>query len=260
MNERIAKIKALGNNHATKADFIKCLNKSKPSLGVHTIDQYWRHAIDALTNEVKNIHPNYRIDWQSAEDMLLQSAEYGLSFDPRSKELYINVDTCTQNESMLQLKLGLKYNGMKNRLVKFCGVRMLTTEVVCQADTFEWRGQWKEPLYIMGNEESDIRLAFGMVKLKTGEVMAYKLSIDELAEIERNDIERATQIYNNPDASFYKGAYRKRMFEIAMLRYMYGQVASILDDELSQPTITDKPETDIADAMEAELNQIQAAG
>jgi recombinational DNA repair protein RecT len=226
------------------------------------LNQYWWHAVNAVSSELGRIHDNYRIDWASVQNTLLQSAEHGLSFDPRAKELYLEVQQSLQDDLILTFQLGLKYNGMKNRLVKSCGVRMLTTEVVYENDTFEWRGQWKEPLYIMANEESDMRLAFGMVKLKDGDVMAYKLSKEELLELEAQDIERASQIYNNPNASFYKSAYRKRMFEIATLRYIYSQLVSMLEDkpdELGTATVSgdELQIADIAEAMEAELNATQ---
>lgn len=259
MSEQLQKLKALENNTEIKNQFFMSLKRAKPSLGVHTMNQVWKQAINAVLAEVNNIHGSYKVDWESVKQTLLQSAEFGLSFDARSKEAFIEVQSSPDNQQELTFQLALKYNGMKHRLVKACGVRMLTTEVVYEKDTFEWRGQWKEPLYIMSNESSEIRCCFGMVKLRNGDIMAYKLGLDELLEIERADVERATLVYNNPDASFYRSPYRKRMFEIATLRYLYGQLISMFDENsgIESTTEFDKQQ-DLASALQAELNAVKA--
>lgn len=262
MNERTNQIKAIEVNESLRLQFMHALKSARPCIGLHTMNQYWWHAINALSSEMKKIHPDYAINWDSVEQMLLQSAEMGLNFDPRAKELFIDVQPGFNDNDALTVHVGLKYNGMKNRLVKTCNVRMLTTEIICEKDVFEWRGQWKEPLYIMANEQSDIRLGFGMVKLRNGDVLAYKLSKEELLELERLDIERATQIYGDPSSSLYQSAYRKRLFEIATLRFLYHQVSSMLADSEYDAQVTEREDAhqDIAKAMEAELNQLQAAG
>jgi hypothetical protein len=261
MNHNLDKLKRLENNVEVKNQFFLSLKRAKPSLGVHTMNQVWRHAINAVLSEVNNIYGSYQVDWESVKQTVLLSAEYGLSFDARSKEAYIEVQSSPDNQQILTFQLALKYNGMKHRLVKACGVRMLTTEVVYENDTFEWRGQWKEPLYIMANEKSDMQCCFGMVKLKNGDIMAYKLDKEELLELERADIERAAAIYNDPNASFYMSPYRKRMFEIATLRYLYGQLISMFDEDSGMEGNSEfDKQQDIASALEAELNAVKEAG
>jgi len=257
MKDRLSQIKMLENDTMLKEQFITSLNRAKPSMGIHTIEQYWRHVWSTLTTEIGKLQPDYTINWQSIKATALLSAEYGLSFEVRAKELYWEVHVSPESNTEVMVDLGLKYNGMKHRLVKACGVRMLTTEVVYENDTFEWRGQWKEPLYIMANDESEMACCFGMVKLKSGDTMAYKLSKAEMDELARQDIERATQLYGNPNSSFYNSPYRKRMFEIATLRYLYRELISLFDSyELEEAQAGNSEQQVLAAAFQEELNRI----
>lgn len=207
---------------------------------------------------------HFNWDNESLKNCILQSAEFGLCFNQKHKHCYIEVKESLYMLKTLEFDLGLKYNGLKSRLVKRYGVKAITTEVVYIEDTFEWRGRWNEPFYVMSNTHTSVLCCFGVIELNNKKLVAYKLDLEELLALEAADIQRAIQIYGNKEASLYCSAYRKRMFEIATLRYIYREVVSFYEDEeqLNKLDFADvsQEESLLAKAMEDDLNRQLSIG
>lgn len=245
-----------------KSSYLTRLKVSKPNLGELSLEQYWRDALSEIAQCLGGLNGQFEWDTESLLNTILQSAEFGLCFNPKHKHCYIEVKESLYMLKTLEFDLGFKYNGLKSRLVKGYGVKAITTEVVHTGDSFEWRGRWNEPFYVMSNSPSDVLCCFGVVELSDKRFVSYKLDLQELLALEEADVQRAIQIYGNKEASLYCSAYRKRMFEIATLRYIYREVVSLFEDEesTSLQSGTTTAEYDLAKAMEQELNKQLAVG
>jgi hypothetical protein len=252
-------IKALRDDLNTKALYAAILKKVKPSLGELSIEKYWKDALTETFNSLSRLNGNYCLDEQSLKRTILQSAEFGLCFNSKFKECYIEITESMFDKGILEFDLGLKYNGLKSRLVRTCGVKAIATEVVHVNDTFEWRGQWNEPYFVMSNSKSDIHCCYGVVQLKGNRYMAYKLNLEEMLALEEADIQRAIRLYGDKQSSFYCTPYRKRMFEIATLRYIYRELVSLCDEIAVDEIVIDKDLDEyhlrLAKAMELELTK-----
>ena len=245
-----------------KSSYLTRLKVSKPNLGELSLEQYWRDVLSEIAQCLGGLNGQFEWDTESLLNTILQSAEFGLCFNPKHKHCYIEVKESLYMLKTLEFDLGLKYNGLKSRLVKAYGVKAITTEVVSSGDSFEWRGRWNEPFYVMSNTPSDVMCCFGVVELNDKRFIAFKLDLEELLALEETDVQRAIQIYGNKEASLYCSAYRKRMFEIATLRYIYREVVSLYEDEgnaIHKNAVTTE-ENDLAQAMEYELNKQLALG
>tara|TARA_Y100000780_G_scaffold151768_1_gene136662 strand:+ start:2370 stop:3140 length:771 start_codon:yes stop_codon:yes gene_type:complete len=254
-NESIA-IK-VAKNEQLKQKYLSELRLAKPKLGETSAEIYWRDALHALSMLENSLNPSLRLNIKSIELSLLQSAEFGLSFSERHKEAYLEAtESTTQN--VLFVSLGLKFNGLRSRLIKCCGARFVETQVVHDNDTFEWRGKLKEPLYIQAKEPGEVKCCYGGVLLKDGQYVGCMLNLEELLAIEDADKQRAVEMFNDMDQSFYSGPYRKRMYEIATLRRLYTELISQFNDE-EQPSISSN-EVSLASEIEKELNDMVVGG
>lgn len=252
MSQSIKIMSTLQSDLDVRSEYLSLLKQSRPNLGVHSMEKYWHDAMTEVYKSLEATNASLYVNPETVKYAILLSAEYGLSFNPKHKECYLEITKCVYDQRQLVCDLGLKYNGLKSRLVKSCGVKAIATEVVHKKDTFEWRGQWKEPYFVMSNETSEAICCFGVVERAGNRFMSYKMSIDEMTALENADVQRSLDIYGDENASFYRSPYRKRMFEIATLRYIYRELVSLCEDESENHIEDNELNKDHLIAMEME--------
>lgn len=247
----------VAKNDQLKQKYLSELRIAKPKLGETSAEIYWRDALQALSALANSLNPSVQLNLKSIELTLLQSAEFGLSFSERHKEAYLEV-TESATKNVLFISLGLKFNGLRSRLIKCCGARFVETQVVHENDTFEWRGKLKEPLYIQAKEPGEVKCCYGGVLLVDGQYVGCMLTFEELMAIEEADKQRAVNMFNDMDQSYYSGPYRKRMYEIATLRRLYTELISQFNED--EGSHISSNEISLANEIEKELNELAVGG
>lgn len=148
----------------------------------------------------------------------LAIAAYGLSFDRKSKEVYLFCDV--KENGRLSFGSVLGYRGMQRLMANTKGLRFYNTEMVYSDDSFTWLGADQRPSYTSNgrSQDTDLVCAFTTFTFDDGSVICHRTNAAELLEIERQSIEQTTMLEGSPIYSLYNTAWRERCLRICALR------------------------------------------
>lgn len=157
----------------------------------------------------------------------LAIAAYGLSFDKKSKEVYLHGEY-RENERIVVGSI-LGYRGMQRIIVNTKGIRSSNTEIVYENDAFTWLGADQRPNYASDgkNQGSKVVCGFTTITFEDGTVICHKSNAEELEAIESMSIEQTIQFEGTADASLYNSAWRERCLRICTLRAAFKEYQHI---------------------------------
>lgn len=251
-------IKRLYMDEELKLDFTARWIQANPKLGAASADSLWNQSFTTIKNTLKDLcGPARIICEQSLKLVLLETAEQGLSLDPRKKEAYIQTMITESGRCLFEIMHG--YNGLKKLIKRTGDVRFITTSVVARGDVFEWRGSLELPLFVeQPGTDRAIYCSIASIVFNDGKYFSVKLDCEELMDIENSDLQRCISVYGSDSYSLYRSAWRKRMFEIAAIRHLYRSYcfSDGCEDQTHQSHEKSITDADFLANLESELSQV----
>ena len=220
-------MRSLYSDDLFKAEFFE-LWMSRLGGSTVAIEGQWQVMLRSVSDELKRLpQPSPQFKWvvPTLKATLLNAAHLGLSFDPNSKQVYIEPEVLDGNR--LIFKLGFKYNAYKSIIRRDKNVFSVSADVAFDGDEFQWYGANQCPLIVRTNgQKMDYThalpiAAYAVIKFTNGFHFASMLESQELLEIQHQDVQRCIMTYGDASQSFYMGTWRKRMFEAAATRRLY---------------------------------------
>ena len=214
------------NDIKFKADFYALILDNRRKVTTSQAVSCWNGACKAMLNVERDAtFRRMPFSLESVKEVVLKSAEVGLSLAKEDKEAYIGMSA----EEPGMFRLGYAYRGLRRLMLSHPEARMISSSLIYKDDKFEWRGNAAMPVVSSDSRGTHVVGAYAWFKLKTGEVYCVMLTEEELLMAEHRDIERAILIYGDENQSFYRGHFRRRMFEIEAFKALYRHCADVLN-------------------------------
>ena len=219
------------------ANYLECGERD------HVAEKEYSNAFAWLAEDTGNdIHPPISAaPVDEIKRTFLAVSTYGLSFDKKSKEVYLMGEWRENNRICVGSILG--YRGMQRIIVNTKGVKASNTEIVYENDAFTWLGADQRPNYASDGKSQGSALICGFttITFDDGTVLCHKTSADELEAIERQSIEQTIHFEGTADASLYNSAWRERCLRICTLRAAFREYRHIFVS--NKDVFTEQPQT-----------------
>lgn len=179
----------------------------------------------------------------------LAISTYALSFDKKSKEVYLFGERRDNNRICVGSELG--YRGMQRIIVNTKGVKASNTEMVYENDAFTWLGADQRPNYASDGrgQRSALICGFTTITFDDGTVLCHKSSAEELEEIERQSIEHTLHFEGTVDMSLYNSPWRERCLRICTLRAAFREYRHLFVS--NKDVLTEQPQTQSSNSLGA---------
>jgi recombinational DNA repair protein RecT len=221
-------VKNLSLDMAYKADFTSSLVENRKKVSVLSAEKIWKGFLKtAALVERECGFRNVRLSLDALRDVGLAACDKGLSLDDADAEAFIGFGY-NENDAH-ELKLGIKYRGLRRLLLSTELVKRLTSNVIFDGDQFTWKGDFSLPEILSDGRGGIVVGAYACIEQYNGDVISVLLRQDELFQLEQMDIQRVESFYGSKEHSFYCTPWRNRMFEIAALKALYRKCADIMD-------------------------------
>jgi hypothetical protein len=250
------KVVELMNDADFKAAFIANLKNAKPGLTANGLEQEWRNAISLIHRdkvEFENISFN-ALSVSKLKRGLLCASEYGLSFLPERREMYLmaNFDMC--NNPSMEIRLG--YNGMQILLMRTGQIATFAYDVVYEGDTFTWYGMNNRPTHTRSDGSSfrEIKCGYSSFELKDKSVISCFVSKEEIDEAVNIRNQMSLARTGTLDESLVNGPYRHKMLNILIVKKTYHELKNFL--ELRGATVVKDPGEGVILSDDAEFLKV----
>lgn len=251
---------ALYKDESFKTAFIA--NYIEKGVHLHVAQKEFITAFDLIANDIGNQdRPAIkRSPTRSIKSTFLMISSYGLSFDPNEKEVYVYGEYRDNEKIGLGVTLG--YRGMR-RIAMYSGkVKVITSEIVYESDSFTWLGADKAPSFASTgrNQDDNISCGFVTIRLIDNSVVSFKMSAAELLQIENDNIKMEAEFSGDPNNSLYKSAWRERCLRAALWRSAYREYQHLFTDTGKVINNEGKlePETESSSAFETMMAEALA--
>ncbi|MDC8832973.1 recombinase RecT [Alteromonas gilva] len=251
---------ALYKDEEFKASFIA--NYVDKNVHLHVAQKEFITAFNLIAND-NGSQERPAIKQASASSIkstFLMISSYGLSFDPNEKEVYVYGEHRDPNKVGLGVTLG--YRGMRRIAMNSGKVKVITSEIVYESDSFTWLGADKAPSFASTgrNQDDNISCGFVTIRLMDNSVVSFKMSAAELLQIENDNIQMETEFTGDPNNSLYRTAWRERCLRAALWRSAYREYQHLFMDtgKIVDDQGTLESETETADAFEAMMAEALA--
>lgn len=225
------KVVALAKDAQLKATFIANFSSANSTLSATGLEQEWRNAL-MLINQDKIDFQNVSFNLLSYAKLargLICASEYGLSFTPNRKELYLmaSLDECGQP----QFEARIGYNGMQILLMRTRHIAKMSYDVVYEGDGFAWYGMDNRPTHSRTNGSSyrDVCCGYASFELTDKSVISCFVSKEELLDAINIRARIATEATGSSDSSLAEGPYRHKILSIIIFRKAYATVKNMLE-------------------------------
>ena len=221
---------ALYKDTEFKAAFIA--NYVDKNVHLHVAQKEFITAFDLIANDNGNQErpPIKHASVSSIKSTFLMISSYGLSFDPNEKEVYVYGEYRDQKKIGLGVTLG--YRGMRRIAMNSGKVKVITSEIVYESDSFTWLGADKAPSFASTgrNQDDNIACGFVTIRMMDNSVVSFKMSSVELLQVENDNIQMETEFTGDPNNSLYKTAWRERCLKAALWRSAYREYQHLFMD------------------------------
>lgn len=225
------KVVALMNNAGLKAEFISNFQNAKPGMSSTALEQEWRHAMTLIHRD--------KIDFQNVSFGLLTTkqiawglkcaSEFGLSFAPERKEIYLKACIDSIGNPIMEAVFG--YNGLQILLMRTGQIAKFAYDVVYEGDNFAWYGMSERPTHSRTNGSSfrEIECGYSSFELTDKSVISVFVSKEELDEAIKIRNQISMQNTGTLEESLVNGPYRHKMLSILVIKKTYGVVKHMLE-------------------------------
>lgn len=225
------KVVTLMHDGGLKAKFIANFKAAKPALSANALEQEWRNALTVIHRD--------KVDFQNISFNSLSTAklarglecasEYGLSFLPERKEMYLMCSFDIDSTPMFEAKLG--YNGMQILLMRTGQVARFAYDVVYEGDTFAWYGMDNRPTHARTNGSSfrSVQCGYSSFELTDKSVISTFVSKEELEEAINIRNRISMQNTGTLEESLVVGPYRHKILSILVIKKTYSTIKHQLE-------------------------------
>lgn len=214
-----------------KAAFISNLKNAKATLSANALEQEWRNAITLIGRdkvEFENI-TFAALSVSKLKHGLLCASEYGLSFLPEKREMYLmaNFDMC--NNPTMEIRIG--YNGMQILLMRTGQIANFAYDVAYEGDNFVWYGMNSRPSHTRtsGSSFRPVECGYATFELIDKSVISCFVSKEEINEAIYIREQMSLQKNGNLSDSLVSGPYRHKILNILIVKKAYRTVKDFLE-------------------------------
>lgn len=225
------KVVALAKDAQLKATFIANYSSAKPKLSATGLEQEWRNALTVISQdkvEFQNISFN-ALSYAKLSRGLICASEYGLSFHPERKELYLMASFDGAGHPQFEARLG--YNGMQILLMRTGHISKIAYDVVYEGDVFAWYGMDNRPTHSRtdGSSHREVKCGYASYELTDKSVISCFVSKEELDESIAIRDRQAMEMTGNIHDSLASGPYRHKVLGIIVFKKSYAAVKNMLE-------------------------------
>ncbi|MBE1301805.1 MAG: hypothetical protein GJ680_18120 [Alteromonadaceae bacterium] len=230
----------------------------------HKAEEQYNHLFNMLAEETTD--GSVHVSCAPSDELrkrVLSIANDGLNFDPNAKEILLK-GYLTEDKRPAVASI-LRYRGM-HRLVAACpDIRIHSTQIVYESDSFTWLGSEMRPSFASNgrNQNTNIVCGFTVFTLKDGSVICYKVSAEELMAVVEMNLKMIADFGGQPTDSLYNTAWRDRCLRIVTFRMAFREYQHLfsrndtmtLEGEENNTTNTVNVSPNLAAILETELQQ-----
>lgn len=261
MESLYQKVIALAKDAQLKATFIANFSSAKPNLSSTGLEQEWRNALTLISQdkvEFQNVSFN-TLSYAKLSRGLICASEYGLSFLPDRKELYLMASLDGLGHPKFEARLG--YNGMQILLMRTGHISKIAYDVVYEGDVFAWYGMDNRPTHSRtdGSSYRQVSCGYASYELTDKSVISCFVSKEELDDAIAIRDRQALELTGNINDSLASGPYRHKVLGIIVFKKSYSTVKNMLELRgvnlsLEQDGLSLSTDDDFIRSLQGEMN------